>query len=286
MIPAAFDYFAPQSLDEAITMLAEHGEDAKLLAGGHSLLPLMKLRLATPGIIIDLGRVGSLAYIRDGGDHVAIGPMTTHYTIETSDLLRSRLPLLPMAAGMVGDMQVRNRGTIGGSIAHADPASDMPTVAVALGAQFVALGPNGERVIPAEEFFVHIWTSALQSNEVLVEIRVPYGAGDPHQAYEKIRMRAADWAVVAAAANVTVNGDTIERASVVLTNVGPTPMRARGVEEALAGAPANASSIESAAARAAEGLEPSDELKGSAEYKRGLAPVAVRRALQTALSIG
>jgi carbon-monoxide dehydrogenase medium subunit len=286
MIPAQFDYFAPHSLEEAINVLSQHADDAKILAGGHSLLPLMKLRLASPGVIIDLGKITSLAYIRDGGDHVAIGPMTTHYAIESSSLLRERVPLLPATAALVGDMQVRNRGTIGGSIAHADPASDMPTVALALGAQVVAVGPGGERVMPAEEFFVHIWTSALRSDEVLVEIRVPYGSGTPQQAYEKIRMRASDWAVVAAAVDLRTEDGVISRASVALTNVGPTPMRARGVEAALVGAPATAATIATAAARAADGLEPSDELKGSAEYKLGLAPVAVRRALERALGVG
>jgi carbon-monoxide dehydrogenase medium subunit len=285
MIPAAFDYAAPSSLDEAIGLLQQHGDEAKLLAGGHSLLPLMKLRLAVPGLLVDLGRISDLAYIRDQGDHVAIGAMTTHFTLESSALLKQRLPLLSEAAGLIGDMQVRNRGTIGGSLAHADPAGDLPSVVTALDGQIVARGPTGERTIAAQDFFLDIWTSALTPDEVVTEIRLPYAQGKPAQAYEKFRQRACDWALVGVAVNLTRENGTIGKASVVLTNVGTTAVRAEGVEGALQGQPATAETVQAAAEHAAEGLEPSPELKASPDYKRHLARVLTRRALEAALQL-
>lgn len=285
MIPAAFDYAAPSSIPEAISLLQEHGDEAKILAGGHSLLPLMKLRLAAPGILIDLGRIRDLAYIRDEDDHVAIGPMTTHYMLESSDLLRQRLPLLSTAAGTVGDMQVRNRGTIGGSLAHADPASDLPTVVTALRGEIVVAGPGGERTIAARDFFQDIWTSALEPEEVVIEIRIPHGVGAPAYAYEKFRQRASDWAIVGVAVNLDRKNGSIDRASVVLTNVGTTPVTAAAVEQALAGQEANTETVRRAAELASDGLEPSPELKASPDYKRHLARVLTRRALATALEL-
>lgn len=289
MIPAAFDYAAASSVDEAIGLLRQHGDDAKILAGGHSLLPLMKLRLAAPAILIDIGRIPDLSYIQDQGDYIAVGSMTTHYALETSSLLREHVPLLAGAAGMVGDMQVRNRGTIGGSLAHADSAGDLPTIVSALGGEIVARGPNGERTIAADDFFLDIWTSALEPDEVITEVRIPHGHGSwgdhPGQAYEKFRQRASDWAIVGVAVNIGRNNGTISRASVVLTNAGPTPMRARASEEALEGQPATQDTIATAAERAADGLNPSPELKASPDYKRHLARVLTRRALQTALGI-
>jgi carbon-monoxide dehydrogenase medium subunit len=282
MIPAAFDYAAPTSVEEAISLLQQHEDEAKLLAGGHSLLPLMKLRLAIPGMLVDLGRIPGLTYIRDEGDHIAIGAMTTHYQVQSSEVLQRRVPLLAQAAGMVGDMQVRNRGTIGGSIAHADPASDLPTVVTALGGEIVARGPGGERVIAAQDFFEDIWTSVLEPAEVVTEIRVPAGDG-PGQRYEKFRQRSADWAIVGVAVNLSRQNGSITDASVVLTNVGPTPMRASAVEQALHGAPVTSETIAAAADLADRGLEPSSELKASAEYKRHLARVLTRRALEAVL---
>lgn len=283
MIPAAFDYAAAKSVDEAIELLQQHGDDAKILAGGHSLLPLMKLRLAGPGILVDIGRIQDLAYIRDAGDHVAIGALTTHHALESSELLQQRVPLLSQTAALVGDMQVRNRGTIGGSIAHADPASDLPSVVCALSAHIVVRGPQGERTIAAQDFFQDIWTSALDPNEVVTEVRVAYGDGQPAQAYEKFRLRASDWALVGAAVDVHRRNGTIESASVVLTNVGTTPTRARAVEEALRGQPVSADSLRAASERASEGLNPSPELKASPDYKRHLAQVMTRRALERAV---
>lgn len=283
MIPAEFDYKAPRSIDEAIQLLQQNEDDAKILAGGHSLLPLMKLRLAAPGILVDLGRVPGLAYVRDAGDAVAIGAMTSHYTVETSDLLRRGIPMLAQAAGMVGDMQVRNRGTIGGSLAHADPASDLPTVITALGGKIVARGPSGERTIAASDFFQDIWTSALEPTEIITEVRIPYPQGQPAQAYEKFRVRAADWALVGVAVSVTRQNGSVGNASVVLTNVGTTPVRASAVEEALRGRQVSPGTLREAAQRASEGLEPSGELKASPEYKKHLARVLTERALAAAL---
>lgn len=285
MIPPAFDYAAPSSVDEAITLLQQHGDEAKILAGGHSLIPLMKLRLAAPSFIVDIGRIPDLAYIRDGGDHVAIGAMTTYYAVKSSDLLRSRLPLLAETAGLIGDPQVRNRGTVGGSMAHADPAGDLPTVVKALGGSIVARGPQGERTIPAEEFFQDIWTSALAPDEVVTEVRVPYAQGQPAQRYEKFRVRASDWALVASAVNVERQNGQIARASIVLTNVGPTPTRATAAEQVLQGQQATRETVQAAAEHASDGLDPSPEFKASPDYKRHLARVLTRRALEAALRL-
>lgn len=285
MIPAAFDYASPSSLDEVISLLRQYQDDAKVLAGGHSLLPLMKLRLAAPGMLVDLGRVPDLAYIRDRGDHVAIGAMTTLHSMESSDLLRRRLPLVADTAGLVGDMQVRNRGTIGGNLAHADPASDFPSVITALGGKIVARGPDRDRIIDAQDFFQDIWTSALQPSEVLTEIRVPYAQGEPAQAYEKFRQRSQDWAIVGVAVNITRSNGSVGNASVVLANVGTTPVRATAVEDALRGQEANAASVRVAAERASEGLNPSAELRADPDYKRHLARVLTRRALERALQL-
>lgn len=272
MIPARFDYERADSAEHAIALLAEHGDEAKLLAGGHSLLPLMKLRLATPSLLIDVGRLGDLSYVRDAGDHVAIGALTRHRDLETSDLLRTSVPLLAHAASQVGDPQVRHRGTIGGSLAHADPASDLPAVVLALGGSLVARGPSGERVIAASDFYRGFLESALDPGELLTEIRVPKtdGAG---WSFQKFSRRAQDWAIVGVAA-VRSNGSS----GVALVNMGSTPLFAGGVVEALA---AGASASE-AAERAAEGTEPPRDTNGTPEYREHLARVLVRRALEEA----
>lgn len=271
MIPAAFDYVRVDSVDGAIAALGEHGEDAKLLAGGHSLLPLMKLRLAAPSMLIDIGRLADLSYIRDAGDTIAIGALTRHHAVETSELLVSQVPLLAHATSQVGDPQVRHRGTIGGSIAHGDPASDLPAVCLALGASFTAVGPNGERTIAAADFFQGFLETALAPDEILTEIVVPKvpGAG---WSFQKFNRRAQDWAIVGVAA--VHNGST----GVALVNMASTPVRAGAVEEAIAG---GASAAE-AAAHASDGLEPPADLNASTEYRRHLAEVLVRRALQEA----
>jgi len=270
VIPAAFSYVRAESADDAVALLAEHGDEAKLIAGGHSLLPLMKLRLATPTVLIDVARVPDLAYVRDGGDHLAIGGLTRHHDVETDPLVRDAVPLLGHAAGQVGDPQVRHRGTLGGSLAHGDPASDLPAVVLAVGGTIVARGPQGEREIAADDFFVDFLETALAPDEVITEVRVPKtnGAG---WAFEKFNRRAQDWAIVGVAA---VGGD---HPGVALVNMGSKPLRAATVEEALrAGA-----SPEDAAAHAADGTDPTADLNASVEYRQHLARVLVRRALTT-----
>ena len=270
MIPARFEYVAASSAAEAVAALTEHGDDAKLLAGGMSLIPLMKLRLATPGVLVDVGALRDLAYVRDGGDHVAIGALTRHHDLATSELLARECGVVAAVATEIGDPQVRHRGTIGGSVAHGDPASDLPAVLLALDASVVARGPAGERTIAASDFFVDFLETALRPDELLTEIRVPK-PGAQGFAYEKFNRRAQDWATVGALA-VGADGST----RVALVNMGPRPLRASGVEEALAGG----ASAADAAERAAEGTSPPDDLNASPEFRAHLARVLVRRALE------
>jgi len=268
VIPAAFSYARADSVDEAIALLAEHGDEAKLLAGGHSLLPLMKLRLATPSVLVDVGRLDELSYVREAGDEIAIGGLTRHHVVETDPLLRRHVPLLSAAAGEVGDPQVRHRGTLGGSLAHGDPASDLPAVLLALRGSVVVRGSGGERTIAADDFFRDFLETALAPDEIITEVRVPK-TGDVGWAFEKFNKRAQDWAIVGVAA---VGGS---QPGVALVNMGATPIRAAGVEAALrAGAsPADAS------ATAADGTEPTSDLNASSEFRRHLARVLVGRAL-------
>jgi aerobic carbon-monoxide dehydrogenase medium subunit len=272
VIPAPFTYRRPGSVDEALELAAEHGDEAKFLAGGHSLLPLMKLRLATPEVIVDLGRLRELSYIRDEGSRIAIGALTRHHDVEHSDLLARELPLLSHAAGQVGDPQVRHRGTIGGSLVHGDPASDLPAVVLALGGTLVACGPAGEREIPAGEFFRDFFETAVAPDELLTEVRLPKptAAG---WSFQKFTKRAIDWAIVGVAAQ----GD-----AVALVNMGPIPVRAAAVEQALAGG----ASTREAAEHAAEGTSATADLNGSRGYREHLARVLVRRALDEVRSRG
>ena len=272
MIPAAFDYKRATSAAEAVSLVGEHGDDAKFLAGGHSLLPLMKLRLAQPSVLIDIGRLSDLSYIRDGGDHVAVGALTRHRDIETSDLLKEHVPLLAHAASHVGDPQVRHRGTIGGSIAHADPASDLPATTLALGATYVAQGPSGTREIAATDFYQGFLESALAADEILTEIRVPKMAG-AGWGFQKFNRRAQDWAIVGVAA-WRRNGDS----GVALVNMGSTPILATSVSGALS----QGASVAEAAEQAAAEAEPQADLNASVEYRTHLAKVLVRRALEDA----
>ncbi len=272
MIPAAFDYTVAESVEHAIALLGEHGDDAKLIAGGHSLLPLMKLRLATPAMLIDVDRLDELSFVRDGGDHIAIGARTRHHDVQGSLLLQTDVPILAHAAGQVGDPQVRHRGTIGGSIAHADPASDLPAVLLALGGSLVARGPSGDRVIDARDFFVGFLESALAPTEVLTEIRVPKVPG-VGWSFQKFNRRAQDWAIVGVAA-VHNNGSS----GVGLVNMGSTPLFAAGVVDALR----EGASAADAAARADEGTEPQTDINATPEYRRHLVKVLVRRALEEA----
>ena len=271
MIPVSFDYERAGSTEEALALLAQHGDEAKLLAGGHSLLPLMKLRLATPGVLVDVGRLRDLSYVRDAGDHVAVGALTRHRDLEISDVLAGEVPILGHVASLVGDPQVRHRGTIGGSVAHGDPASDLPAVVLACGATLVARGPGGEREIAATDFFLGFLETALAPDEMLTEIRFPKLAG-AGWSYQKFNRRAQDWAIVGVAA--VRNGST----GVALVNMSSTLVRATGVEEALSGG----ASVEDAAQQADAGLDPPSDLNASTEYRRHLAKVLVRRALEEA----
>ena len=280
MIPLAFDYEVAESADHAVELLGQHGEEAKLLAGGHSLLPIMKLRLAAPTVLIDLGRVEELKYVRDEGDHIAIGAMTRHTDVEHNSLLQEQCGLLAYTASLVGDPSVRHCGTIGGSISHGDAASDLPSALLALEGQFVVKGPQGERTIAAGDFFKDYLQTDLAPDEVLTEIRVPKlsGAG---WSYKKFNRRAQDWAVVGAAAVVEKSNGTIEAARIGLTNMGSTPLRATAAESALSGA--DAGSVAEATQNADEGTSPSSDIAASAEYRRHLARVLSRQAVEEAL---
>jgi len=272
MIPAAFDYVEAENADAAIAALTEYGDDAKLMAGGHSLIPLMKFRLAAPGVVIDIGRISDLSYINDGGDHIAIGALTRHMAVETSAMLAEQAPILAHVASQVGDPSVRHRGTIGGSLAHGDPASDLPAAILALDATLVARGPNGQREIAATEFFTGFLETGLAVDEMLTEIRVPKVA-NAGWSYQKFNRRAQDWAIVGVAA--VSNGST----NIAMVNMGHTPLRAAAVEAALAGG----ASAADAAAVAADGLTPPEDLNGDAEYRSHLARVLVGRALDESL---
>ncbi|MDP6862335.1 MAG: xanthine dehydrogenase family protein subunit M [Acidimicrobiales bacterium] len=270
MIPAAFDYKKAGSSEEAVALIVEHGDEAKLLAGGHSLIPMMKLRLAVPSVLVDIAGVEDLSYIDDRGDHIAIGALTKHRSLETSDLLIAECPLLAHVASKVGDPQVRHRGTLGGSLAHSDPASDLPAAVLALGGSLVAEGPNGQREIAVADFFTGYFESALSDDEMLTEVRVPKAPG-ASWSYQKFNRRAQDWAIVGVAA-VEVQG----AAQIALVNMGSTPIRAEAVEAALAG---GASAAEAAEA-AAEGTDAPTDLNASPEYRDHLARVLTKRALE------
>jgi aerobic carbon-monoxide dehydrogenase medium subunit len=281
VIPAAFDYVAPSTVDEAVRALADAGEDAKVLAGGQSLLPVLRVRLAEPTTIVDLGRVAELRGIREDGDSLVIGAMTTHYDVQRDPLVREHAALLALTTDTVADPQIRHRGTFGGSLAHADPAGDLPAPALALDAQFVLAGPNGRRTVAASDFFVDFFTTALAPDEILVEVRVPkYTGWGAH--YEKFNRVAQAWSIVAVAAAVRVEGGTFAEARVGLTNMAATPVRARAVEQALVGQPATAESVRAAAARAADGTSPTSDGNSDADFRRHLATVLTSRAVLAA----
>lgn len=286
MYPAPFEYHSPTSVDEAVALLAQYRDEAKLLAGGHSLIPLMKLRFAQPAHVIDVRRIPGLSGIREESGTIVIGATTTHHALEQSELLRRRLPILAEAAAHIGDPLVRNMGTIGGSLAHADPAADLPPVMLALGAEMRAVGPNGSRSIRAEEFFVSLLTTALEPGEVLTEIRVPLPPERTGGAYEKRPHPASRFAVVGVAALLTIDGPgAITRARVGVTGIGAVASRASGVEQALAGREADQNILEEAARRVTEGIDMRADLQGPPEYKARLAAVYARRALVRALEL-
>lgn len=282
MIPAAFDYEAPESVDEALRVLAAAGDrDVKVLAGGQSLLPVLRLRMAAPDLVVDLGRIGELRGVRDDGDAVVIGAMTTHDDVTREPLIRQHALLLSLAAQTVADPQVRHRGTFGGALAHADPAGDLPAPALALGAEFVVAGPGGRRTVPASGFFVDLFTTALDEGELLVEVRVPKHTGwGAH--YEKFNVVAQAWSIVGVAAAVRVEAGTVAEARVALTNMGLVPIRATAVEQALVGQPATAETVRAAAAHAAEGTSPMGDANADEDYRRHLATVLTRRAVLAA----
>jgi carbon-monoxide dehydrogenase medium subunit len=283
MISAQFDYVRANTLDEALTLLARN-EDARILAGGHSLIPAMKLRLAMPPLLVDIGRIKDLSYIREDHGQIQIGAMTTHYQIESSDLLKKICPLLPECAGHIGDVQVRNKGTIGGSVAHSDPSGDWPAAIIALNAELVAVSKNGERLVKADDFFVDLMTTALDAGEILREIRINKSNNRTGQAYAKMHHPASGFAVVGVAANLTLdrNGGC-ERASIGITGVSSKAYRALAVESALTGSVLDEQKIANAAAHAADGVDINGDLFASEDYRRHLAQVFTKRAIAAAL---
>ena len=283
MYPAQFEYHKAGTVKEAVDLLAKYKDEAKLLAGGHSLLPAMKLRLAQPKHLIDIGKVSGLAGVKEEGGTLVIGAMTTHYAIESSALLKSKCPLLPEVAGHIGDPMVRNMGTLGGSLAHADPAADWPAAVIALGAELVAEGPKGKRTIKVDDFFKGLLTTALADDEILTEIRVPACGANVKCAYAKFPHPASRFAVVGVAAVLTLDGGgKISKASIGITGAGTKATRAKGVEAAIAGKAADAASIQAAASSAADGVDVQADLQGSVEYKQHLLRVFAKRAMEAA----
>lgn len=285
MIPAQFDYLAPKTIDEAIGLLAQHPNEAKILAGGHSLIPAMKLRLAMPQVLVDIGRINDLAYIREEGGQIRIGAMTTHYQLESSDRLREICPLLPECAAQIGDVQVRNKGTIGGSLAHSDPAADWPAAIIALGADIVAVSASGERVIKADDFFVDMLTTALEPVEILREIRIAAPSGRFGQSYLKVPQPASGFAVVGVAVNLTRDAaGACQSAGIGITGVASKAYRASAVEQAITGSSLDEPTITGAAAHATDGVSANGDLYASEAYRRHLAQVYTRRAIEAAAS--
>ena len=282
MHPASFGYHAPGSLEEAFGLLRQHGEDAKLLAGGHSLLPAMKLRLTQPDVLIDLSRIPGLNGIRQDGDALVIGALTTHTEVATSEAVRSLLPGLADTASVIGDLQVRNRGTMGGSVAHADPGADLPVTLTALNASFVVTSSEGERTVAADDFFVDFFTTALEPNEILTSIRIPLPSTPARTSYAKLPHPASGYVVVSAAAALTVAGGACAGARVVLGGVGGTPHRATGTEAVLEGQALTPETMAAAAQRAAEGIDPHADSYADEDYKRHMAVVYAGRAIEAA----
>ncbi len=281
MIPSQFEYVAPTTVEEALAALAEAGEDAKIIAGGQSLLPVLRMRLNTPNVVVDLGKIEALRGVRDDGDAIVVGAMTTHHDVLKHELVRDNAFLITKAVELLADPQIRHRGTFGGALAHADPAGDLGAPSLALDAEFVIAGSGGSRTVPADEFFVDLFETAIGEGEILTEIRIPKRSGwGAH--YEKFVRVAHQWPIVAVAAAVKVEGGTISEARVGLTNMGSTPLRARAVEQALVGAEATDAAVREAAQSAAEGTNPPSDLNGDADYRRHLATVLTRRAVLAA----
>jgi carbon-monoxide dehydrogenase medium subunit len=287
MIPGKFEYFAPTTLQEAIGLLTQYGSEAKILAGGQSLIPAMRFRLANPEILVDINRIDDLDYIREDGDYLAIGALTREAAVDKSDLIRQKYPLLADTARVIADPLVRNMATMGGNLAHADPANDHPATVLSYDARVIAVGPDGERVIPIDDFFQGVFTTSLAENEILKEIQIPTPPPNSGGAYLKIERKVGDYAVAAVAVQLTLdNNDVCTAARIGLTNVSGTPMRAKNAEALLIGQPLTLESvdtIEAAGKAAAEECDPWDDLRGTAEYKRDLVRVITKRAIRKAI---
>lgn len=280
MIPPSFEYLRPKTIPEAIQMLQQHGDAAKILSGGQSLIPMMKLRLARPGILIDINRIAGLSYVKEEDGYLKIGGLTREAELEVSPLVRSKYQILADTTHVIADPQVRNLATVGGNLAHGDPANDHPATMIALGAQVVANGPRGERVIPIEHFFVSLFTTALQPDEILTEIRVPIPPARSGGAYQKLERKVGDFATAAVAVQLTLDGQgSCQKVGIGLTNVGATPIKARKVEASLQGKRLDDATIAQAALLAPDEAEPSADLRGPVEYKKGLVKELARRAL-------
>ncbi len=282
MIPPAFEYHAPRSVSEAVGLLGSLGAEAKLLAGGHSLLPMMKLRFAQPAHLIDLNRIDELRGICEDGDTVCIGAMTVENDLIASKVLQARVPLLPEAAKLIADPQVRNRGTIGGDIAHGDPANDHPALSLALDATFTLQGPGGRRTVKADDFFLGTYMTALAEDEILVDIRVPAFAPKTGWAYTKLKRKTGDWATAGAAVVMRLDGGVVSHVRIALTNVAPMALRATAAEDALKGRPLSDATITAAAQAAMAACDPAEDLRGSVDYKRAMAGQMLQRAIRQA----
>jgi carbon-monoxide dehydrogenase medium subunit len=284
MIPPAFEYLRPKTIPEAVALLQQHGDDAKILSGGQSLIPMMKLRLARPGFLVDINAITGLSYIKEEGGFLKIGGLTREAELEASSVVRQKYPLLMDTASVIADPQVRNMATVGGNLAHGDPANDHPAAMIALGAQVVATGAKGERVIPIEEFFVTLFTTALKHDEILTEIRVPVPPPKSGGAYFKLERKVGDFATAAAAVQLTLEGGgAVQKVGIGLTNVGPTPIKARKAEDFLKGKKPDAATLAQAAQLASDEAQPSSDLRGPAEYKKGLVKELTKRALSRAV---
>ena len=284
MIPREFDYHAPQSVPDALGLLTRFGDEAKLLAGGHSLLPMMKMRFAQPGHLIDLGRIRELKGIRESGGTIVIGAMTTENELIWSELLQQKCPLLVEGARLISDPQVRYKGTIGGDISHGDPANDQPALMLALGASFVLRSMTGERVVPADGFFVGTYDTLMKPDEIMTEIRIPAPAPGTGYCYAKLKRKVGDFATAAAAVTLRIKGETVQEVAIALTNLGATPLKARAAEDALRGKPMTDASIAAAAELAMGICEPAADQRGDVEYKKAMAGEMTQRALRTARS--
>lgn len=283
MIPGEFDYHSPQTLAEAISLLVEHGDEAKILAGGQSLIPAMRFRLALPGTLIDINRIDGLSYVREENGHLLIGAMTRESALEESDIVQSKYHLLADAAAVIADPLVRNLATVGGNIAHSDPANDHPAVLLAYGATVIAVGPNGTRSISIDDFFTDLFENSLEETEILTEIRIPTPAAGSGGAYLKLERKVGDYAISAAAVQLTMSGSTCTAARIGLTNVSPVPMRAKNAEQALVGQTLTDDVMEAAGQAAAAECDPSQDLRGSVAYKRDLTRVMVKRTIRKAM---